>query len=200
MEKTPETPPTDPEQAEGQHVPPARAEKGTSAFMSLGWLDRLLALWILLAMVVGILLGNFAPGVGPALQEGRFAGVSVPIGQSAQPSSLLVFSADQRLTMQHSRRPPRHDVPHPLQSPLRGAAADPRRAGDLEADCLQRVPELDSRPFSDGELRMILLLSPENTVEEEIFIHALPAYLVRAGSCFLPSPACPLGSGLVLVR
>ena len=53
-----------------------------SAFKSLGWLDRLLALWVLLAMAVGIILGNFVPSVGPALQRGKFVGVSIPIGES----------------------------------------------------------------------------------------------------------------------
>ena len=52
----------------------------TSAFKSLGWLDRFLAVWILLAMIVGVLLGNFVPQTGPALQKGKFVGVSVPIG------------------------------------------------------------------------------------------------------------------------
>ncbi|KAG0650831.1 Arsenical-resistance Acr3 [Hyphodiscus hymeniophilus] len=51
----------------------------TSAFKGLGWLDRFLALWIFLAMVVGILLGNFVPNTGPALQKGKFVGVSIPI-------------------------------------------------------------------------------------------------------------------------
>jgi ACR3 family arsenite transporter len=55
-----------------------------SAFKGLGWLDRLLALWILLAMVVGILLGNFVPSVGPALHKGELVGVSLPIGESSQ--------------------------------------------------------------------------------------------------------------------
>ncbi|EPE04443.1 arsenical-resistance protein [Ophiostoma piceae UAMH 11346] len=50
-----------------------------SAFKSLGWLDRFLAIWILLAMVVGVLLGNFVSGVGEALQKGHFVGVSIPI-------------------------------------------------------------------------------------------------------------------------
>ncbi|KAK4243082.1 arsenical-resistance protein [Corynascus novoguineensis] len=54
-------------------------EKKASAFKSLGWLDRFLALWILLAMVLGVLLGNFVPEVGPALQKGKFADVSIPI-------------------------------------------------------------------------------------------------------------------------
>ena len=49
----------------------------------LGWMDRLLALWILLAMAVGIILGNFVPGTGHALQKGQFVGVSIPIGGSA---------------------------------------------------------------------------------------------------------------------
>lgn len=52
-----------------------------SAIKGLGWLDRLLALWILLAMVIGILLGNFIDNVGPALHKGEFVSVSVPIGE-----------------------------------------------------------------------------------------------------------------------
>ncbi|PMD11974.1 arsenical-resistance protein [Hyaloscypha hepaticicola] len=50
-----------------------------SAFKSLGLLDRFLAVWILLAMAIGIILGNFVPNTGPALQKGKFVGVSVPI-------------------------------------------------------------------------------------------------------------------------
>lgn len=52
-----------------------------SAFKGLGWLDRFLALWILLAMAIGIILGNFVESTGPALQKGKFVGVSVPIGE-----------------------------------------------------------------------------------------------------------------------
>jgi ACR3 family arsenite transporter len=52
-----------------------------SAFKNLGILDRLLALWIFLAMAIGIILGNFVPNTGPALQKGKFVGVSVPIGE-----------------------------------------------------------------------------------------------------------------------
>lgn len=63
-------------------------EKKTSAFKSLGWLDRFLAVWILLAMVIGVLLGNFVPETGPALQKGKFAGVSVPIGMSSLRNSI----------------------------------------------------------------------------------------------------------------
>ena len=54
----------------------------TSAFRGLGWLDRFLAAWIFLAMLIGILLGNFVSSTGPALQKGRFVGVSIPIGES----------------------------------------------------------------------------------------------------------------------
>lgn len=52
-----------------------------SAFKSLGLLDRFLAVWILLAMIIGVILGNFVPNTGPALQKGQFVGVSVPIGK-----------------------------------------------------------------------------------------------------------------------
>jgi ACR3 family arsenite transporter len=31
-------------------------------------------------MAIGIILGNFVPETGPALQKGKFVGVSVPIG------------------------------------------------------------------------------------------------------------------------
>ncbi|KAH0843776.1 Arsenite resistance protein ArsB [Fonsecaea pedrosoi] len=51
----------------------------TSAFRSLGILDQFLALWIFLAMLTGILLGNFVPSTGPTLQKGEFVGVSIPI-------------------------------------------------------------------------------------------------------------------------
>lgn len=64
---------------EGQGAVDSRAPK-QSAFKGLGWLDRLLALWILLAMIVGVLLGNFVDSIGPALQRGEFVGVSIPIG------------------------------------------------------------------------------------------------------------------------
>ena len=57
-----------------------RHDNNLSTFKSLGFLDRFLAVWIFLAMLVGILLGNFVPNVGPALQKGTFVGVSVPIG------------------------------------------------------------------------------------------------------------------------
>lgn len=33
-------------------------------------------------MLVGILLGNFVPETRPALEKGKFVGVSVPIGKN----------------------------------------------------------------------------------------------------------------------
>ncbi|KAL5617964.1 hypothetical protein FOVSG1_000186 [Fusarium oxysporum f. sp. vasinfectum] len=50
-----------------------------SALKGLGILDRYLAIWIFLAMAIGIVLGNFVPETGAALQKGKFVGVSVPI-------------------------------------------------------------------------------------------------------------------------
>jgi len=72
-----------------QQAPMNRGEEDDaakiSAFKSLGLLDRFLALWILLAMAIGIILGNFVPNTGPALQKGKFVGVSVPIGEQHGP-------------------------------------------------------------------------------------------------------------------
>ncbi|KAI1630887.1 putative arsenite efflux transporter [Biscogniauxia mediterranea] len=68
------------EGGDGNLPPPATATaKQSSVLRSLGWLDRFLALWVLLAMVAGILLGNYVPGIEGALERGRFVGVSVPI-------------------------------------------------------------------------------------------------------------------------
>lgn len=67
---------------ESQSDASPQKQEPSSAFKALGWLDRLLALWILLAMIIGILLGNFVPNTGPALQRGKFVGVSIPIGTS----------------------------------------------------------------------------------------------------------------------
>lgn len=57
------------------------SSEDSSVFKSLGFLDRFLAAWIFLAMLIGILLGNFVEGAGDALQKGKFAEVSVPIGK-----------------------------------------------------------------------------------------------------------------------
>lgn len=59
-----------------------------SMFKSLGILDRFLAVWIFLAMAVGIILGALVDSVGPALQKGEFVGVSVPIGKFCSRSGL----------------------------------------------------------------------------------------------------------------
>jgi ACR3 family arsenite transporter len=59
-------------------------KRNFSAFASLGLLDRFLAVWIFLAMAIGIILGNFVPSMSPALEKGTFVGVSIPIGKSLQ--------------------------------------------------------------------------------------------------------------------
>ncbi|MCJ1293724.1 hypothetical protein MMC34_005279 [Xylographa carneopallida] len=59
--------------------PTPQVSSKQSIFKGLGWLDRFLALWILLAMAIGIILGNFVPNTGPTLQKGQFVGVSIPI-------------------------------------------------------------------------------------------------------------------------
>jgi len=62
---------------EAERNSPSRAKR--SVIQGLGWLDRLLAVWILLAIIIGIVLGNFVPGIEQALQSGKFVNVSVPI-------------------------------------------------------------------------------------------------------------------------
>jgi len=57
-------------------------QRPSSTFKQLGLLDKLLALWIFLAMAIGIILGNFVPNTARALERGKFVGVSIPIGMS----------------------------------------------------------------------------------------------------------------------
>jgi ACR3 family arsenite transporter len=66
---------------QGTPEPSDEPQEKQSAFKSLGILDRFLVVWIFLAMAIGIILGNFVPNTGPALQRGHFVGVSVPIGE-----------------------------------------------------------------------------------------------------------------------
>ncbi|KAH7394586.1 sodium bile acid symporter family-domain-containing protein [Pyrenochaeta sp. MPI-SDFR-AT-0127] len=54
-------------------------EQPLAPLKGLSFLDRFLVVWILVAMGVGIALGNTIDSVGPALQKGEFVGVSIPI-------------------------------------------------------------------------------------------------------------------------
>ena len=45
----------------------------------MSFLDRWLAVWILVAMAVGLLLGRFVPGLNAALDSMQVGGISVPI-------------------------------------------------------------------------------------------------------------------------
>jgi ACR3 family arsenite transporter len=80
-----------PRDVESNPPRPNETEKpdNVSAFKSLGLLDRFLAVWILLAMVIGIILGNFVPSIESVLDKGKFVGVSVPIGISPNPPQSL---------------------------------------------------------------------------------------------------------------
>ncbi|KAI1021562.1 hypothetical protein LB505_000337 [Fusarium chuoi] len=77
--RTKEQPSTHDAERNTQPSEEPKEKENVSAFKALGWLDRFLAVWIFLAMVVGIILGNFVPSTGPALEKGKFVGVSVPI-------------------------------------------------------------------------------------------------------------------------
>ncbi|KXL50545.1 hypothetical protein M433DRAFT_2254 [Acidomyces richmondensis BFW] len=59
--------------------PPETPAQNVPVLKGLGWLDRFLALWIFLAMVIGILLGNYVPSIDTAFQKGKLVSVEVPI-------------------------------------------------------------------------------------------------------------------------
>ncbi|KAJ7151239.1 sodium bile acid symporter family-domain-containing protein [Mycena filopes] len=57
----------------------SEATPGTDVFKRLSILDRLLTPAILLAMIVGVLIGEYVPTVQDAFNTARFDGVSIPI-------------------------------------------------------------------------------------------------------------------------
>jgi ACR3 family arsenite transporter len=57
---------------------PARQEEA-AVFGRLSMLDRFLPMWIAAAMLVGILLGRFVPGLGSSLEAVKVGEVSLPI-------------------------------------------------------------------------------------------------------------------------
>lgn len=126
----------------------ASATKKESAFKSLGWLDRLLALWILLAMIIGILLGNYVPNISSALHKGEFVNVSVPIGKSHQARRRHRVEADCEV----SRWVARHDVSHPVQGAIRDASPCFPIQRAVDTDWFQHHPELDHSAFAHGML------------------------------------------------
>ena len=65
------------EKGSSDDVPPPASE--IPPLRGLSFLDRFLVVWILLAMAIGIILGNTVPSSGPALQKSTFVDVSVPI-------------------------------------------------------------------------------------------------------------------------
>ncbi|CAO3651649.1 unnamed protein product [Cunninghamella echinulata] len=53
--------------------------KPTGLVKQLGILDRFLVVWILLAMIIGVVIGYFAPNVQHSFETVQFGSVSVPI-------------------------------------------------------------------------------------------------------------------------
>jgi ACR3 family arsenite transporter len=52
---------------------------GQGVLTRLSWLDRLLPVWIFLAMGAGVLFGHLVPGIGPVLASLQVDSVSLPI-------------------------------------------------------------------------------------------------------------------------
>jgi hypothetical protein len=104
----------------------------------LSFLDRFLVVWIILAMAIGILLGNLVPSTGPALRKGEFIGVSIPIG-TFDPLGIV----DTSLLTLDSGWPARHDVPDPLQGAVRKVASPRQVQRPLDTDPSVIYLELD---------------------------------------------------------
>lgn len=58
---------------------PQAATKGSPIMQDMSFLDRWLAVWILLAMGLGLALGRFVPGLNAILDSMTVGGISIPI-------------------------------------------------------------------------------------------------------------------------
>jgi ACR3 family arsenite efflux pump ArsB len=58
---------------------PVAASQERAVLIQLPWLDRLLPLWILLAMAAGLLLGRLVPGLQALLSSVQVDHTSLPI-------------------------------------------------------------------------------------------------------------------------
>ncbi|EJT46952.1 arsenite transporter [Trichosporon asahii var. asahii CBS 2479] len=117
--------------AEGEQEPEIHAAAG-GIWAGLSWFDRLLPILVLLAMIIGVIIGR--------QHAGRFAGRHVEGGLNP-----------------HRRRTAGHDVAHPHQSPIREAPTDPRHQAHLDADCHLRRAQLDSRAIRESCHRVTTL-------------------------------------------
>ncbi|KJE01741.1 arsenical-resistance protein [Cryptococcus gattii NT-10] len=65
--------------ADRKEVGDVDVEGGMYIVKSLSFLDRFLALWVLVAMILGVVIGEFAPNVDAILTGANLKGVSVPV-------------------------------------------------------------------------------------------------------------------------
>lgn len=66
-------------QASAPAGPGATTDPGAPVAAQMSFLDRYLAVWILVAMATGLLMGRFVPGIADALDTVKVADVSLPI-------------------------------------------------------------------------------------------------------------------------
>lgn len=132
--------------AEKQKVADDANKDNASTFKRLGLLDRFLALWIILSMALGIILGNFVPETGPALERGKFVGVSIPIGTFGLSRASFRFCLHM-----YSYWPSCHDVSDSLRSQIRDATPRPCHQRVMEAGVVQRHSKLDPGSIRNGE-------------------------------------------------
>ncbi|CAI5954476.1 unnamed protein product [Closterium sp. NIES-64] len=67
------------EALEEKNAPAVKELSAAAVFQSMSLLDRYLAVWILLAMIIGVLLGYYVPAIRDAWETVSVANVSLPI-------------------------------------------------------------------------------------------------------------------------
>ncbi|WWD22612.1 arsenical-resistance protein [Kwoniella shandongensis] len=66
-------------EVQGIHIDDKRSRGARSILLGLSWLDRFLAAFVLLAMILGVIIGKFANNVEAVLTGTTLNGVSIPI-------------------------------------------------------------------------------------------------------------------------
>src|SRR5690625_6750858 len=80
----------------------AAATTGSPVIKEMSFLDRWLAVWILLAMGIGLALGRFVPGLNTALDAMSIGGISLPIAIGLLVMMYPVLAKDRKSTRLNS--------------------------------------------------------------------------------------------------
>lgn len=160
----------------------------------LAFLDRFLTLWVLLAMIIGLLVGNYAPSVGAALQNITVGRVSIAVALGLILMMLPVFA---KVPFENIRAVVREDgLRHQIGlSMLLNWVVGPLLMTGLAWAALPDLPEYRAGLILVGLARCIAMVALWNTLAGGSLTYC--AILIALNSFFQIITYSPLAALLV---